>query len=165
MRSAAAVLGALLLVGILAVPRRAGDGPAPAASAAPALIRIRGGAELEGLTRRTLERIFATRPGARMRERLESGEIAPVTIELNALGDAFTRYHVPGEVIGETIAFDPLTLPLVDTELGRLPATRETVLAHELGHAVLKLRLEDQVIRDVENPLRAELGLPLRVRF
>jgi len=100
-----------------------------------------------------------------MRERLESGEIAPVTIELNALGDAFTRYHVPGEVIGETIAFDPLTLPLVDTELGRLPATRETVLAHELGHAVLKLRLEDQVIRDVENPLRAELGLPLRVRF
>jgi hypothetical protein len=129
-------------------------------------IRIHGGAELRVLTRRALDRLFATRIGARVRERLDSGALAgPVTIELNLRGDDFTPYRVPGEELGETIVFDPWTLPLVDTELGRLPATRETVLAHELGHAVFKLRSEHEVIREVENPLRQELGLPLRVRF
>lgn len=175
-RSLVAILGALLLLGGWVAPRRAEQGPglasgvvahrpAPAGPQA-ALIRIRGGAELRVLTARALDRLFATRAGARMRERLESGSLGtPITIELNHRGEDFTRFRVPGEEIGETIAFDPWTLPWVETELGRLRATRETVLAHELAHAVLKLRREDEVIRDVENPVRSELGLPLRVRF
>jgi hypothetical protein len=176
MRSLAAMLGALLLLGGWVAPRRGEEGPALASGVlarrlAPAdpqaaLIRIRGGAELRVLTRRALDRLFATRAGARLRERLASGELGiPITIELNLRGEDFTRFRVPGREIGETIVFDPWTLPWVDTELGRLRATRETVLAHELAHAVLKLRREDEVIRDVENPVRSELGLPLRVRF
>jgi hypothetical protein len=118
------------------------------------------------LTQRALERLLSTQVGARLRERLESGTLAgPLTIELNLRGDDFTAYRVPGEEIGETVVFDPWTLPNVETQRGLLPATRETVLAHELGHAVLKLETEDDVIREVENPLRQELGLPLRVRF
>lgn len=135
----------------------------------PALTRsvhILGGTELAALTRSALERLFATRVGARVRERIESGALGgPLTIVLNMRGEDFTPYRVPGEELGALIVFDAWTLPLVDTEMGRLPATRETVLAHELGHAVLKLRSEEQVIREVENPVRAELGLPLRVRF
>lgn len=135
----------------------------------PALTRsvhILGGPELAALTRSALERLFATRVGSHVRERIESGELGgPLTIVLNLRGDDFTPYRVPGEELGAVIVFDAWTLPLVDTEVGRIPATRETVLAHELGHAVLKLRSEEQVIREVENPVRAELGLPLRVRF
>jgi hypothetical protein len=54
---------------------------------------------------------------------------------------------------------------LVETERGPLPACPETILAHELGHALFKLVSEAEVIRDVENPVRASLGLPRRVRF
>jgi len=133
---------------------------------AAASVRIRGGPELSVLTRRSVDRLLATQVGARLRERLASGVLAgPVTIEINVRGEDFTRYRVPGEELGETIVFDPWTLPLVDTEAGRLRATRESVLAHEFGHAVLKLRSEDAVIREVENPVRLELGLPRRVRF
>jgi hypothetical protein len=129
-------------------------------------VRILGGTELAALTRSALERLFATRVGSRVHERIESGALGgPLTIVLNLRGDDFTPYRVPGEELGALIVFDAWTLPLVDTELGRIRATRETVLAHELGHAVLKLRSEEQVIREVENPVRAELGLPLRVRF
>jgi hypothetical protein len=129
-------------------------------------VHILGGAELAALTRSALERLFATRVGAHVHDRIESGALGgPLTIVLNLRGDDFTPYRVPGEELGALIVFDAWTLPLVDTEAGRIPATRETVLAHELGHAVLKLRSEEQVIREVENPVRAELGLPLRVRF
>lgn len=129
-------------------------------------IRIRGSAELGLLTRRALDRLLATHVGARVRERLASGVLPePLTIEVNVRGDDFTPYRVPGRVLGETIVFDPWTLPLVETEQGPLRATRETVLAHEMGHAVFKLRSEDAVIQQVENPVRDELGLPRRTRF
>ena len=89
----------------------------------------------------------------------------PLVIDVNPRGDNLTRYRIPGRTLGEAIAFDPDALPLVETEWGPLPATRETVLAHELGHAVFKLRSEAAVIEEVENPVRDELGLPRRVRF
>lgn len=167
MRTALATFASILLLELLvATP---GLEPEPAAAAGQPrspLVVIRGGAELRVLTREALVRVFGTHAGSRLHERLASGALAlPVTIELNLRGDDFTRFRVPGEVLGETIAFDPWTLPLVETERGPLPATRETVLAHELAHAVLKLRSEDAAIREVENPVRAELGLPLRVRF
>ena len=72
---------------------------------------------------------------------------------------------MPGIELSETIFLDPFSFPLVETQDGPRAAPAETVLAHELGHAVFKLASEDDVIREVENPVRAELGLPLRVRF
>jgi hypothetical protein len=150
---------------LVARARQAAAAPAPDLTDR-AGIRIRGSAELGLLTRRALDRLLATHVGVRVRERLASGALPqPLTIEVNVRGDDFTPYSVPGRVLGETIVFDPWTLPLVETERGRLPATRETVLAHEMGHAVFKLRSEDDVIREVENPVRDELGLPRRTRF
>jgi hypothetical protein len=144
--------------------------PAPALpgeALGPAGIRIRGAAGLEvPLTRAALERLLATRVGSRAREILASGALrTPLTIEISHRGDHLTAYRVPGVEIGETIVFDPWTLPLVETELGRRPATPETVLAHEFGHALFKLRSEADVIREIENPVREELGLPRRSRF
>lgn len=147
------------------------SGPVPPLSAPvlappPVTVRIVGGPELAALTRNAMDRVFHTRVGARMRSRIESGALdGPLTIELNLRGEAFTPYRVPGGELASRIVFDAWTLPLVETELGPMRATRETVLAHELGHAVLKLRDEEQVIREVENPVREELGLPRRVRF
>ena len=174
--SAAVALAGLLAVGAAALvwipgpePAPAVSAPEPAAPAAPvvrARVRIRGSAELRLLARRSLERLLATRVGDRVRERLASGALRqPLTIEVNRDGDDFTAYRVPGEELGDTIRFDPRRLPLVETELGRIPATPETVLAHELGHAVFKLESEAAVIAEVENPVRDELGLPRRVRF
>lgn len=139
---------------------------APALPVPPLSVRILGGAELAALTRNALDRLFQTRVGARVRDRIDSGALGgPLTIELNLRGEDFTPYSVPGGELASRIVFDAWTLPLVETEAGRMRATRETVLAHELGHAVLKLRDEQQVIREVENPVREELGLPRRVRF
>lgn len=150
-------------------PLQGGHAPpfaAPAMPAPPVTVRILGGAELAALTRNAVNRVFQTRVGTRVRRRIESGALGgPLTIELNLRGEAFTPYRVPGGELASRIVFDAWTLPLVDTEQGRMRATRETVLAHELGHAVLKLRDEEQVIREVENPIREELGLPRRVRF
>ena len=116
--------------------------------------------------RRALERVLATQVGQRARARIESGALpGPLTIELNAERDNFTPYRVPGQELSETIAFDPASFPLVETQAGTRSAPPDTVLAHELGHAVFKLVSEEDVIREVENPVRAELGLPLRVRF
>jgi len=116
--------------------------------------------------RSAIEQLLATETGSRAREILRSGALRePLTIELNQHGDNFTRYRAPGGELGETIAFDPSTLSLVETERGRLAATPETILAHELGHAVFKLRSEEDVIQEIENPVRRELGLPARVRF
>ena len=70
-----------------------------------------------------------------------------------------------GRELSPTVLFDPKAYPRVETEAGLRAAPPETVLAHELGHAVLGLMSEQDVIREVENPVRAELGLPLRVRF
>lgn len=138
----------------------------PRPVARPSRIRIVGDADLVALTRGALDRLFATRVGTSLRERLESDALpGPLVIELNLRGDDFTPYEVPGGELAETIVFDAWSLPEVETELGRVRATRESVLAHELGHAVLKLRSEEQVIREVENPIRVELGLPRRVRF
>jgi hypothetical protein len=119
-----------------------------------------------GIARDALDRVFATPTGARALERLVSGRLTgPLTIELNRRGANFTEYRVPGRVLGETIFFDPSSHPLVETALGPAPAYAETVLAHELGHAVFKLTSEQEVIDAVENPVRVELGLPRRSRF
>lgn len=171
------------LAALWAVPgaRRSPPVPAPPAAVArasfvpgdagetvgPAGILIRGGAD-GGLpvTVHALERVLATATGERARELLASGALpGPLVIEVNHRGDNFTRYRVAGHDLGETITFDPGAFPLVETEGGTLPALPETVLAHELGHALFKLDAEDDVIREVENPVRAELGLPRRTRF
>jgi hypothetical protein len=132
----------------------------------PAGVRIRGEEGPARVVRGALERLLATETGARAREILRSGALRePLTIELNERGDNLTPYRVPGRELGETIVFDPSALPLVETAQGPLAATPETVLAHELGHAVFKLRSEEAVIRQVENPVRRELGLPPRSRF
>jgi hypothetical protein len=173
---AAAAALALFALGAAATLRSPAPAPAPAVVApepsappAPAFrarVRILGSAELRVLARRSLERLLATRMGEQVRERLASGALRePLTIEVNRDGDQFTRYRVPGEELGETIRFDPQRLPLVETEAGPVAATPETVLAHELGHAVFKLESEEAVIALVENPVRDELGLPRRVRF
>jgi len=169
-------LATAVVVGMLFLPGGSGHGrPAPAPPPeAPVpgtgadAVRIRGGPELALLTRRALERLLDTRVGDRARTLLETQarEAAPpLTIELNLRGEHFTPYRVPGRTLGDTIVFDPWTLPTVETAGGPAPATRETVLAHELGHALFKLRSEAEVIDRVENPVRAELGLPLRARF
>jgi hypothetical protein len=171
---AAAVLLVTLAIGAAATLRSPGRAPAvvapersaPPAPAVVARVSIRGSAELRLLARQSFERLLATRVGERVRERLASGALRePLTIEVNRDGDQLTRYRVPGEELGETIRFDPRRLPLVETEAGPVAATPETVLAHELGHAVFKLESEAAVIALVENPVREELGLPRRVRF
>jgi len=148
--------------------------PAPAAVSArfPSLaasshVVFHGGdAAGSGIAREALERVFATETGALALQRLVSGAITgPLTIELNRRGANFTAYRVPGRELGETIFFDPSSHPLVETALGPEPAYAETVLAHELGHAVFKLTSEEEVIDAVENPVRDELGLPRRSRF
>jgi hypothetical protein len=145
--------------------------PAPAAIAPARLVAPRVvfhgddpvGAEI---ARAALARVFATPIGAQARARLDSGELSgPLTIELNHLGANFTEYRIPGRELGETIHFDPDSTPPVETERGSETARAETVLAHELGHAVFKLRSEQEVIDAVENPVRDQLGLPRRVRF
>jgi len=141
--------------------------PSSASEGWPAELRIRGGDEAgAAVARSALERILATGVGARARALLGSeGNTAPITVAIDARGDNLTWYRVPGREPGETIAFDPSRLPLVETEAGPQPATPETVLAHELGHALFKLQTEEAVIVEVENPVRAELGLPARSVF
>ena len=128
---------------------------------------IHGGDEVgSGIARDALERVFATPTGALAFQRLVSGAITgPLTIELNGRGANFTPYRIPGRELAETIYFDPSSHPLVETALGPELAHAETVLAHELGHAVFKLTSEEEVIDAVENPVRDELGLPRRSRF
>jgi hypothetical protein len=145
-----------------AVPPR----PEPPAPASP-LIVFRGD-DAAGLpvARAALERVLDTSIGAKARELLGSGTLAgPLTIELNHRGENFTEYRIPGRELGETIVFDPSSRPLVETERGREQARPETVLAHELGHAVFKLISEQDVIEAVENPVREQMGLPRRSRF
>ena len=144
---------------------------APAAVVPPSIawpsVVFRGG-DAQGLSvaRSALEHVFATPTGEKVRARIASGAFAgPLSIELNARGDNYTAYRVPGRELGETIYFDPSSRPTVETERGSETARAETVLAHELGHAVMKLISEQEVIDAVENPVRAELGLPRRVRF
>jgi hypothetical protein len=165
-RTAAALSAAVTLLGL--APASGLREPAPLDStAALPLLRIEGGSDVEApRVRRALSRVLATRIGAKARARLESGELRePLTLLLNSRGDNLTRYRVAGSELSETIVFDPAAFPLVETEAGLRAAPPETVLAHELGHAVFKLASEDDVIREVENPVRAELGLPLRTRF
>jgi hypothetical protein len=160
---------AIALASGLALAAAAAWRPAPAAVAPPPAawprVVYRGG-DAQGLAiaRNALEHVFATPTGAQLRERIASlsGRLA---IELNARGDNFTAYRIPGRELGETIHFDPSSRPTVATERGSEVARAETVLAHELGHAVLKLTSEQDVIDAVENPVRDELGLPRRVRF
>lgn len=143
--------------------------PSPPAALAPPPLTVRylsdaGGAGVRA--RLALERVLATDIGQQARLLMESGALpGPLTIELNQRGDQFTRYRVPGRELSETICFDPDRLPLVETEAGPLRALPETVLAHELGHAVFKLVEERAVIQAVENPVRQALGLPLRSHF
>ena len=143
---------------------------APAAvvppSIAPSVVFRGGDAEGLAIARSALARVFATPTGAQVRARIASGEFSgPLAIELNARGDNYTAYRIPGRELGETIYFDPSSRPTVETERGNETARAETVLAHELGHAVLKLTSEQAVIDAVENPVRDQLGLPRRVRF
>ena len=118
-----------------------------------------------GAARQALERVFATAVGAEARGGSRRACSRGRSIELNHRGENFTTYRLPGRELGETIAFDPDSRPLVHTERGREPARAETVLAHELGHAVFKLRTEREVIERVENPVREQIGLPRRVDF
>lgn len=160
--AAAALLGLAPAEGLRETPP-----PAASAEAALPLLRIEGDPGIETpRVRRALARVLATRVGARARALLESGALKePLTIELNERRDNLTPYRVAGRELSETIVFDPAAFPLVATSAGMRSAPPETVLAHELGHAVFKLASEADVIREVENPVRAELGLPLRVRF
>ena len=177
---AALAVGAVLLGLALAwlVREPPARGPAPRGRPAPAPAcwleapeipeaRIRGADPLAARRAGTaLEILLTPRVGARAREIHRSGVLpAPRVLELNARGDNLTPYRLAGRELGETIVFDPSSLPLVDTEQGLLPATPETILAHELGHAVFKLRSEEDVIREIENPIRQELGFPRRRRF
>jgi hypothetical protein len=140
--------------------------PTASLVASPHVIFRGGDAVGSGVAREALERVFATPTGSLALQRLVSGAITgPLTIELNGRGANFTAYRVPGRELGETIWFDPSSHPLVETALGPEPAYAETVLAHELGHAVFKLTSEQEVIDAVENPVRDELGLPRRSRF
>jgi hypothetical protein len=129
-------------------------------------VHIEGPAlEMPGVER-ALTHVFLTRVGTSARARLLSGVLPePLTIVVNAHRDNLTLYRVAGRELSQTILFDPTAFPLVETDEGTRTATAETVLAHELGHAVFGLRSEQDVIHEVENPVRAELGLPLRVRF
>jgi hypothetical protein len=165
-RSAALLAGAATLLGLAPASGLREPAPLDSAGALP-LLQIEGGSDVEAPgVRRALSRVLSTRVGARLRARLESGALPePLTLVLNSRGDNLTLYRVAGSELSETIAFDPSAFPLVETETGMRAAPPETVLAHELGHAVLKLASEEQVIREVENPVRAELGLPLRTRF
>jgi hypothetical protein len=138
----------------------------PPRAATPRVVFRGGDAQGLALARSALERVLATPTGAQLRERLASAQFSgPLSIELNARGDNYTPYRVPGRELGETIYFDPSSRPTVETERGSETARAETVLAHELGHAVFKLTSEQAVIEAVENPVRDQLGLPRRVRF
>lgn len=139
----------------------------PVRIVAPLPVRFLGeDAGADARARAALLRVLATDVGLRARQLMESGALRePVTIEVNHRGDQFTRYRVPGRELSETIVFDPDRLPWVETDAGRMPALPETVLAHELGHAVFKLVSEEAVIAGVENPVRQSLGLPLRRHF
>ena len=159
-------------IGIALVAASAWWRTAPAAISPPRIalppVVFRGDSDAEALAvaRGALDRVFATPTGARALERLYSGVLAgPLTIELNRRGANYTAYRVPGRELGETIFFDPSSHPVVETASGREPARAETVLAHELGHAVFKLTSEQAVIDAIENPVREELGLPRRSRF
>jgi hypothetical protein len=116
--------------------------------------------------RAVLDRVLATPVGVKARELLDAGVLeGPLVIDLNHHGENFTPYRVPGRELGETIHFDPWSHPLVDTERGRERALPETVLAHELGHAVFKLVSEEAVIQAIENPVRQQMGMPRRSHF
>jgi hypothetical protein len=162
----------LVGIGIALIAAIAWWRAAPAAIApphvAPPPVVFHGESDAEALAiaRDALDRVFATPMGARALERMQSGALAgPLTIELNRRGANYTAYRVPGRELGETIFFDPSSRPLVDTASGREPARAETVLAHELGHAVFKLTSEQAVIDAIENPVRDALGLPRRSHF
>jgi hypothetical protein len=143
--------------------------PPPVLLATPPALPVRflgDDAGADDRARIALTRVLATEVGLRARQLLESGTLqGPLTIEVNHRGDQFTRYRVPGRELGETIVFDPDRLPLVDTEAGLMRALPETVLAHELGHAVFKLVSEEAVITAIENPVRDALGVPRRKHF
>jgi RHS repeat-associated protein len=70
-----------------------------------------------------------------------------------------------------TVFVDACDFPLIPTTAGMQPITLPVLIGHELGHAwgyrdntTATDRLGDNV-RMVENPIRQELGLPLRTRY
>ncbi|HXK21818.1 MAG TPA: hypothetical protein VMS55_03980 [Myxococcota bacterium] len=165
--SRALLIGALFFA--LAPASGLRDAPAPlhAVHLHHRHVEITGGSDVDTpRVERALERVLATRVGLRAASLIDSGALGhPLHIELNAHGDNHTIYRVPGVELSETILFDPFSFPLVETQDGPRAAPPETVLAHELGHAVFKLASEDEVIQQIENPIREELGLPLRLHF
>ena len=164
-RHAIALAFGVALIAV-AVWRSAPAAIPPPRVADPSVVFRGGDAQGLEIARSALEHVLATPIGVQLRERLASAQFSgPLAIELNARGDNYTPYRVPGRELGETIYFDPSSRPTVETERGSETARAETVLAHELGHAVLKLTSEQAVIEAVENPVRDQLGLPRRVRF
>ena len=164
-RHAIALASGLALIAA-AVWRSAPAAVAPPRVADPSVVFRGGNAQGLAVARSALAHVLATPTGAKLKERLASAQFSgPLAIELNARGDNYTPYRIPGRELGETIYFDPSSRPTVETERGSETARAETVLAHELGHAVLKLTSEQAVIDAVENPVRDQLGLPRRVRF
>jgi hypothetical protein len=161
----------LVSIGLLipwwsAEPERPRHVPPAAHRLQPAVIFIGDVGPAVPRARMALERVLATPVGAKARELLDAGVLrGPLVIDLNHRGENFTAYRVPGFELGETILFDPWSRPLVETEHGPEEAAPETVLAHELGHAVFKLTSEEAVIEAIENPIRAALGMSRRSRF
>ena len=135
-------------------------------SVGPAIVFVGDSGPALTRARAALEHVLQTPVGVTARELLESGVLGgPLVIEVNLRGENYTPYRVPGSVLGERILFDPWSRPLVDTERGREFALPETVLAHELGHAVFKLASEEAVIQAIENPAREQMGMPRRMHF
>jgi hypothetical protein len=140
--------------------------PVAVRHAGPAVIFVGDSGPALPRAQAALQRVLGTEVGVKARELLENGVLGgPLTIELNHRGENFTQYRIPGRELGETILFDPWSRPLVDTERGREEALPETVLAHEIGHAVFKLTSEEAVIQAIENPVREQMGMPRRRHF
>ena len=140
--------------------------PLPARRYAPVVLFVGDDGPALPRARGALERVLSTPVGSKARELLDAGLLAgPLIIDLNDRGENYTSYRVPGRELGETIHFDPWSRPLVETERGIEEALPETVLAHELGHAVFKLVSEEAVIQAIENPVREQMGMPRRSHF
>jgi len=104
-----------------------------------------------------------TPTGGELIESMENDSDRDVWIMTNEDGE---NYHQPETDI---IMIDPNSHPLTDTTDGVLPASTESILAHEIGHAATGIGDTgegnmDNVLYN-ENPIRKELGEPERTKY
>ena len=99
-------------------------------------------------------------------------EGSKLTAALESSPFMYTITTIPGYpaqtfMNSQTISVDPNFNPVLYTTDGQQVASTEVILEHELGHAVTGLPDEGpiNVIDEVENPFRAELGLPYRIAY